>query len=176
MQPHQPYAPPQAYGHQAYAQPGYSPYAAQAPATSGGGVSPTVLEHLRRTKPWVTFFGVMMFICSAIMVLAALAMIGFAAVGSQLPGMNAAVGAGMGVAYLLLSLIYIAPALFLLRYGSSIRRLLDSNSVTELETALGHQTSFWRFTGIFAAVMLCLYAVVIVIVVIAGAAGAMAAL
>jgi len=163
MQPDEPNTPPATYAH-----PGYSQYTT---SSSPGGVSPLVLEHLRRTKPWVTLFGVLMFVASALIFLAAFAMLAMAVVGHQVPGFTGGLSFWMGAVYFTLSILYIAPAIYLKRYASSIGRLMQCPSMNELETALAHQTAFWRFIGIMTVVTLALYAGILLIAGFAAAVG-----
>jgi hypothetical protein len=58
-----------------------------------------------------------------------------------------------------LLLLYIPPAVFLWQYAGRIRRLQDGGGLPALEEALTSQKSFWKYVGILAAVVLCLYAV-----------------
>jgi len=112
------------------------------------GVSELTVEHLRQTKPWVTFLGVLSIVCAALMALGGLFFMG------TMPG-NFAM---LGVVYVIMAGLMILPGLFLLRYGSQIGNLISGGGVHALEEALGHQKSYWKFVGIFAAIMMGLYA------------------
>ncbi len=112
------------------------------------GVSELTVEHLRQTKPWVTFLGVLYIICAGLMGLGGLFFMG------TMPGSLAFVG----IIYIIMAGIMVVPSLYLLRYGSQIGNLISGGGVHALEEALGHQKSFWKFMGIFAAVVLGLYA------------------
>ncbi len=147
----------------------YNPY--QAPTASpdqfgtGGhvhnpqvGVSELTVEHLRQTKPWVTFIGVMYIIGAALMGLGGLFFMG------TMPGDFA----WLGILYVVMAAVMVIPSLHLLRYGSQIGNLISGGGVHALEEALSHQKSFWKFVGILAAIMLGLYALAFAI----GMAGA----
>jgi uncharacterized membrane protein (DUF485 family) len=145
------------------------------PPPIGVTVTAATIEHLRRTKPWVRFFAVLSFIGSALLVVLGLML---AVMGSALPTMfgasgNPGVGVGVGIAYLLLALLYIFPGLYLWRYASAIDSLVQHPQSLTLEEAMRHQTAFWRFVGILSAVMIAIYAVILVLVVMFGAIGAM---
>jgi hypothetical protein len=174
-QPRNPYAPPA------------SRLDGPAVVASGGsgGISPLILEHLRLTRPWVKLVAILGFIGSAFLLIAALVMMVFgSAIGLMGPQsadnpLSAAFGAGFGVGiglvYILLAFLYIAPSLYLLRYARAIQALLANPQVPTLEEALGHQKSFWRFVGICTAVILILYAIFFVFAIGAGIIGAIAA-
>ncbi|MGB1274345.1 MAG: hypothetical protein ACPG77_01240, partial [Nannocystaceae bacterium] len=83
------------------------------------GVSELTVEHLRQTKPWVTFLGVLSIVGSALMILGGLFLMG------TMPG-NFAM---LGVVYVIMAGFMIMPGLFLLRYGSQIGNLISGGGV-----------------------------------------------
>jgi hypothetical protein len=68
----------------------------------------------------------------------------------------------LGLIYVPLAALYIYPGMKLWAYASAIARLLASRSTADLESALGQQKSFWKFSGIAAIVVVVLYFVIIV--------------
>ena len=139
-------------------------FAAHAP--SSGVVTPGVLQALAATKPWVQFCSVIGFLCSGFMIVLGLLMMVGAAAGSM-SGRGAAMPfAGfqivMGIMYIVLSLLYLVPSIKLLKYGSSINRLLSGNSVADLENAMEQQRGFWKFVGIMLIVGIVMMLVSIV--------------
>jgi len=149
-----------------------SPYAAPRAETYSAhpsGVSPSIVELLRQTKPWVRLLAVLGFIGIGLMLLGSFAML---ALGSTLgKGLPIGFGFGMMLAYMLMAGIQLPAVLFLNRYASRIASLVNSNSPSDLEEALAAQKSFWRYIGILTLILLCLYALIIVVVIIAGVAG-----
>jgi hypothetical protein len=155
METHQPYRPPRA---------GLSQ---RPPAATGAGISPRMIASLDKTRPWVVFLAILMIIGSAFLVIAALAML---ALGSMMGLSNDVTpfgGAALGGVYFLLALLYLFPSLYLWRYGRALRRIGRGN-VAAVEEALEHQASFWRYVGIFAAVIMVIYVVAIVIGIVMG--------
>lgn len=140
------------------------PYASDSRASP----SETTMEMLRQTRPWVVFLSVMAFIGAGFMVLGGLASIGLGLAG----GREAAPMAMLGFIYLPMAALYVYPAIKLWAYGGAINRLVASRSVEDLEAALLHQKSFWKYAGITTVVMIVLYVLVIVGGVIAGIVGA----
>lgn len=138
-----------------------------AAVASGGsdGVSTLSLDYLRQTRPWVKLISVMVFIGAALMLIIALLAIGGGSLMQGITGDSGVPVAALGVLYLAIAFLYIAPAVYLWRYGKAIGALADSRRVRDLEEALGHQKSFWRFVGICTAVVLVLYAVALVFVI-----------
>lgn len=147
-----------------------NPYAAPRAAMTGfsvenpsaGEVAPDLVDVLRQTKPWVRFLAVLGFIGIGFMVLASVAMLGLGSVAGN-RGLPAGFGIGMMLLYLFMAGIQLPAAIFLNRYASRIGTLLDSHAPGDLGDALIAQKSFWRYTGILTAAVLCLYALAIVI-------------
>ena len=67
-----------------------------------------------------------------------------------------------GVVYIAFSLLYFIPSLYLFRYSSALGAFLQIGSASDLESALSHQKSFWKFTGVTALVGIILGALGIV--------------
>ena len=137
----------------------------------GGGVSPTVVSHLVRTKPWVQLIGILAIIGAVLMVGAALIMMvggGVMTASMQKSSGGAALPAGvvglMGGFYLACGLVYLWLGIKLIGYGSAIGSLRASGSVQHLEVALDHQRSFWKTMGI-----LTLIGIVVVVIGMIGA-------
>ena len=146
--------------------------AAQDPYAAAGGVATVsfqAIDLLRQTRPWVMLMSVVLFLGSGFMVLGGASMI---LLGLFAP--RGATGSGpvspavLGFVYLPLAVLYIYPALKLWQYASAIGRLLTSRSPVELEAALGHQKSFWKFSGITTIAVIVLYIVGIIGAVIFG--------
>jgi len=153
---------------------GFNPYSpptggadnfGQMPATDPtGAITPAVMESLSGTRPWVIFLAILGFILAGLMVLGGLGIMVAGGLSDQLPG-------ALGLVYIFLALFYLFPSLFLIRYGSAIGTLTSGGGVPALEQALAHQRSFWRLVGIMTALLMGLYALIIVIVVVVSIAG-----
>ena len=165
MESQQPYRPPRAS-------------TAQRPAPGTGGViSPLMIEHLDKTRPWVLFLGILGMIGTAFLIMGGLLML---VMGSAL-GMQddsnpfgAAVGPFLGGFYLLGAVFYFFPSLFLLRYSGAIRNIGGRANTAGFEDALKNQRSFWRFTGIAAAAFIGLYVLIIIGAIVVGVMGGLA--
>jgi hypothetical protein len=147
---------------------GGAPFRAQA-TPQMGGVSDGAVALLRATKPWVRLFGVLGAIGIGLIVLGAL---GFMVLGATLlkgapPFMNILVAAF----YLVLAGLHLPPVIFLNRYASRIRDLMQSGSPTDLEAALRAQKSFWKYIGIFVLIYFCIVVLAIVVALVVGVAG-----
>ncbi len=136
-----------------------NPY--QAPAASDPGqardphglqVSARMLDALKGTHPWVRLLSVFMFVITAFMVLGSIGLFAAGALGDA-----SYESLGLGVVYLLMTMLYAVPAILLHRYASALGRLRYSDDAEDIEAALERQQSFWRIVGIMVLVMLVLY-------------------
>ncbi len=119
---------------------------------SGTEVPGAVLGQLKRTKPWATFLGVLGLISSAICFLG-----GVAATVSPTFLAAAQLPAFIGPLYVAIALVGLVPSIHLVRYGSSIAKLMRDGAMASLEVALGHQRAYWRFVGYLMLVFTVLY-------------------
>jgi hypothetical protein len=134
-----------------------SPYHNQREPLANVPVTPLMVEHLRATKPWVRLISVVMFIFAGLMFLGGLAIFLIPSSGLQSAGLF---GPLVGIFYLIFGGLYVIPAYFLHQYASSIQDFLLNGSDSAMESALGSQKSFWRFTGILTLIIICVYALV----------------
>ncbi len=122
--------------------------------SSGIIVSEGMTDALRATKPWTMFVAILGFVSLGFMVLGGLIMV---AANQFIPQQeHPYMMTAMGLAYILMALIYLFPALYLFKYSSAIGRFLDLKQASEMEAALGFQKSFWKFVGILCLIMLIL--------------------
>lgn len=131
-----------------------SPYHNQEDKMEKISVTPLMIEHLEATKPWVRFISVIMFIVAGLIGLVGLAIM---FIPTPMAGGSQAFGFLVGILYIVMSGLYLAPAYFLFQYASSIQDLLRGGGDSAMESALGNQKSFWRFMGIFTLIILCIY-------------------
>lgn len=134
----------------------------QAPSseTALAWTSEPIVESLRQTRPWVFFLSIVGFIVAAI-----IALLGFSQATLSFfrpTPQKAGETLGGAVVTSLMGVLYFFPSLYLLRFAGRIRDLTHSHRVADLEAALAAQKSFWRFCGIVAALMLSLYALIII--------------
>jgi len=126
------------------------------------------VEALRQTKPWVQFLAVMAFLGSAFMLLGG---VGSLLLSGMAPRGDGPPMAVLAAFYIPFAFLYVYPGYKLWQYAQSIGKLVASRSMEDLEIALGHQKSFWKFAGIVTIGMMVLYALFIVGVVMATAVG-----
>lgn len=138
--------------------------------TSGEAVPTEAIQKLQATKPWFRFFGVIMWIAVALMLLGGFGMlagavIGISAGGQAGAGMAAQAGIliGMAVAYVILAFLYIYPAIKIWKAGTAIKRLVNSRQPEDLVAALEHQRAFWKFCGVLTILLIVFYIGILVV-------------
>jgi len=114
-------------------------------------VPEAVIEPLRKTKPWVRFLSILGFIGVAFIVVMSVAVM---FMSSTIPAESSPFSFSFlaMIPHLIMSALYFFPALFLFRYASSINSLVNGGGLNNLQDALEHQKSFWRFVGMLALV------------------------
>jgi len=139
------------------------------PASNPGGrgfsgeVSPRVFDIMSRTKGWVRFIAVMLWVNVVVAIINVIVTLSSA----RLPNGDAQkVGQVVGIAIALL--FYIYPAVKLNSYARRIGVLLQSGRAGDLEAALNEHRAFWRFVGIVTLVFIGIFVVAMVV----GVAGA----
>lgn len=143
-------------------------------STSGGAadaVSPSTIAQLAGTKPWVRFISVLMWIAICLIILGIVGVVIAMTLGAA-----KAIGTPelilVGV-YGVLIFFYIYPALKMWKFANRVKSLMETRSLADLDAALTEQRKLWKFVGIFAIIMLCIYVVAIIGFVAMGATAAM---
>lgn len=131
-----------------------------APGVEAVVLTPRALELLRQTRPWVQFIGLVLLVVSAL-VIAVAAVGGVLMVVQQEPA-----HAIPFVLYLVVALLYLFPGIYLRRYAARLRDALNLRDSGHLEAAMEAQKSFWRLVGVLTAIVVGLYALVIVFAVV----------
>ncbi len=150
----------------------YAPPQSAVRDVSGGTglMTDSIIGSLRKTRPWTLLIAILGFVFSAFMVIAGVPMLlGGGMMGSGMEGMEGleVFGGGMmiglGVLYLVMGVIYFMASLYLLRYSGSIKRVVAGMQVSDLETALSQQASFWKLMGIMTLLTVVLSIVMMVV-------------
>lgn len=123
---------------------------------NNAGITNTMIDAMRGTKPWVLLIGIVLIISAAFMLLGTIGMVISSFVGMASMGTDAGVFIGVGAMYAVMAIVYILMGVYLFKYSSAIGRLLQSATVADMEDALNSQRKFWKIAGIITAVMLVL--------------------
>jgi len=114
-------------------------------------ITPSMLLSLRQTKPWARFLAVLGFVGVFFMIIGgSLNMLGLTKIDHTHPAFQLVIM--VGLANILFGVLYFFPVLFLLKYASSIGKLVNGGGSDEMEKALSYQKSFWKFIGILTLI------------------------
>ncbi|MFN8165510.1 MAG: DUF5362 family protein [Bacteroidia bacterium] len=125
------------------------------------GLSLDALDYIRQTAKWAKFFAILGFIFCAIMILGGIfagSMLGTMGGGGALGA--AGMGGLVGFVYILFSLLYFFPCLYLYRFSVNAQTAIDSRNTEQMTQAFRWLKSNFRFFGILTIVILSLYLVI----------------
>lgn len=111
-----------------------------------------IRKSLRATRIWTRFLSILGFIGTGLMILIGLGVIlgeSFIPVSEKAPPLFL-----MGILYLLSSVFYLIPSIWLAKYSSAISAFLKAGDAIELGKAIAYQKSFWKFVGILALALI----------------------
>jgi glucan phosphoethanolaminetransferase (alkaline phosphatase superfamily) len=132
--------------------------------------------YLQKAGQWANFIGIVGFVMTGFVVLAAL-FIGtifttMAAFNPMLAG-AAAMGPMLTVIYLLFAVFNFFFSYYLYQFGARIKKAILFNNTEGTTQAFSKLKSFFKLWGITLIVILALYALIFVVAIIGGAAGMM---
>ncbi len=113
-----------------------------------------IRKSLRATRPWTRLLSVLGFIGAGLTILGGIAMIvgkNFIPVSENAPPLTY-----IGVFYILTSVFYLVPSIWLAKYSSAIATFLKSGDAIHFANAMAYQKSFWKFIGVLALVSIAL--------------------
>lgn len=143
--------------------------AIEAHSLAGVSVTTTMMDHLRKTRPWVRFLATLGFVF-----LGLIALFGIGTTLAAFPTSGLFENYIMivpGLIYVGMLVFYFFPILYLHRFAGSLKQLLAEGGTQALEDAMRHQKSFWKFAGILSAVTIGLAIIAMVLSVVLVAAG-----
>jgi hypothetical protein len=111
-----------------------------------------IVKSLRATRPWTRLLSILGFIGVAFSILAGIAMLvgrNFFPVSDNAPPL-----VFLGIIYMLTSVFYLVPSIWLSKYSSAISSFLQESDAIQLAKAIAYQKSFWKFVGITALVLI----------------------
>lgn len=123
-------------------------------------------QFLQEIAKWAKFLSIVGLIGMGLMVLMGLfTSVFMASMGANLPsssGMPAGMGAFFGLFYVVIAVIYFFPLYYLLKFANTTKAALRADDSQALTEALGFLKSHYKFIGIFTAILLGLYALILV--------------
>jgi len=129
---------------------------------------------LKETAKWAYFLSILGYVGIGFIVLAAVfAGALFAFLGNLSREMNnfgAMGGSFISAFYLMIAVFYFFPVYFLNKFASNAKLALKDNDAKSLAASFEYLKSHYKFIGIMALIILCLYALIMVFVVISAIA------
>jgi hypothetical protein len=109
-----------------------------------------IMKSLKATKPWTRLLSILGFIGTGLTVLMGLGIImgrNFLPVSDKAPPLIF-----LGIFYILTSVLYLVPSIWLSKYSSAVASFLKAGDSVQLGNAIAYQKSFWKFVGVLALV------------------------
>ena len=109
-----------------------------------------IMNSLRATRPWTRLLSILGFIGTGLTVLLGLGIIlgkDFLPVSPKAPPLIF-----LGIFYILTSVLYLIPSIWLSKYSSAIASFLKGGDSVQLGNAMSYQKSFWKFVGVLVLV------------------------
>lgn len=109
-----------------------------------------IMKSLQATKPWTRLLSILGFIGTGLTILVGLGIIvgkDFLPLPPEAPPLTF-----VGIFYILGSVLYLVPSIWLSKYSSAIASFLRAGDSVHLGNALAYQKSFWKFMGILVLV------------------------
>jgi len=123
-------------------------------------ISDMAIGYLKETAKWTKFLSIAGFVIVGLIII-----IGFLAstIMSSIPSSEFShlygnFGFMYGVMYVVIGIIYFFPTWFLFNFSNKLKSAINSNNSEELSIAFSSQKSFFKFIGIFALIIVSLYA------------------
>lgn len=136
-------------------------------------IDPVTKAHLSETAKWARFLAVVGFVLLGLFLLGGIAVALFTdrpldTYGGS--GAFSAFGVGISFVFLLASVIWFFPLLFLFRFGSRMRTALNGNDQNALNTSFQNLKICVRYVGIITIIIIALYALLLVFAIVGVAA------
>lgn len=133
----------------------------------GFALSSEIKSYLEETAKWGKFLAIVGFVFIGLMALFSLF---FGTLLSSLPGgelfpFNPMV---FTIPFLLIVALYFFPVLYLYRFSTKMQTALHLNNESDLTESFSNLKSLYKFTGIFTAVFLGIYALFFIFALIGG--------
>lgn len=125
--------------------------------------------NLYTAAKWCKFIAILGFIELAFLLIAGLGMMAGAKLLATDAGSTAGIFQGMGIAYIILSIVCFFPISYLLRSAKKIQEAMELEDSEALDTAFLYHRKFWKFLGIFTICSIALSILAIPIILIAAA-------
>lgn len=132
-------------------------------------------SYLKETGKWAMFLAIIGFISVALGVLLGVFYIVMGSAMFAQQGMPANMGAifpALGGFMIIFSILFIFPAIYLLKFASKIKEALADKNSERLAEAFSSHKSFYKFIGIMTIIIIAFYLLIFIFAIVAGVAAA----
>ncbi len=138
-------------------------------------ITPQIKEYLYTVAKWAKFLSIVGFVFIGIFILLALFMGTIMAnLGDAYTNQFGMMGTGfISVIYIVMSLLYLAPIYFLYQFSSKLKIALQSDDQASLTSSFDFLKRHYKYVGIFMAIILGFYALMLLFVVVFGGMASM---
>lgn len=120
------------------------------------------VRYLNETRKWAAFIAIMLFIFTGLMVLVGLVFTAVFSASEELKAIMPFGSSWLGIFYVFLGAVYLLPAIYLYNFSTHAAKGLQQANQSHLDLAFKNLKSHYKFLGIFAIVMLGLYALLFI--------------
>ncbi len=129
-------------------------------------IEAAIKEHLRVAAKWAKFLAIVTFIFAALIVIAAISMIGFgSSFGNELDYLPGGMGL-IGFIYLVFAGIYLIPAISKYKFSNNVKAAIASNNQQQMIESMRNLRSIFSFYGILSAIFIGFYALIFLIAIL----------
>ena len=132
-----------------------------------GGLDERSKAYLLETTRWTRFLSIIGFIFIGFMLILALLMLTmgsyFSSEFSGFGSLGGYFGVGLGLAYILIAVLYLIPILSLLKFSTNMKAGINTNNAELITEGFRHQKNLFKFFGIMTIIVIALYLLIFVL-------------
>jgi predicted RND superfamily exporter protein len=114
-------------------------------------VTNSIKENLITSAKWARFLAIVGFIFTGFLGIASLVIL----ISALMTGFAPLIG--MGLVYVVLTVVMLFPGLYLIRFAGSIEKGLNTNKQSEFDFGIQNLKSLFKFMGIYTIVVIGIY-------------------
>jgi hypothetical protein len=141
---------------------------------NGNGLNSEDKYNLTQAGKWARFLGIVGYVFTGFIAIAALfLMVGMGAMGDAM-GLGGGIGAMAGILYIGLAVLYFFISKHTYNFGKGMRQSIEQNISGSLTSGFKSLNSLFTITGILTAIVVGLYAIILLFALLGGGLAALA--